>query len=485
MVSLRTCLQGCAPRFATPATPGRPNLADVIAKVAVLLGFETSLGPGLMPWQHDWNALVTEIGPDGRFVYRQGVLEVMRQQGKTVDLLSMMVAYGLRRPGTQIAYTAQTRLDARKRLLDSWWPRIKRSKLGPPLIDVRRGSGSEALLFRNESMLSLISGTETSGHGDSLHLAVIDEAWAHQDDHVEQAVRPTLMTTAGQLLVVSAAGTEKSPYFRAKVDDGRARTEAGLTDTACYVGYSFADDEDPADPATWRRRMPALGITVSEETVAADLELMGLAEFRRAYGCQWPEVANPGWAVITEETWRGLADGESPGDPVSFAVEVAPGRTDAAIAAAGRGRDGRTHVQVIEYKPGTDWVPARITELRQRHRPCAVVVDPSSHAGSLIADLSSAGVEVTTPFTARDAAQACGQFYDAVQAGQLAHMGQPSLNLAMRSAVTRLLSDAWAWDRRSPMEDISPLVAVTLAAWGFTKFGRSRVPPYNMLRSVG
>src|SRR5258707_3395167 len=145
MVSLTSCLQGCAPRFATPVTLGRPNLAEGIAKTAVLLGFETSLGRGLMPWEHGWNALVTEMDPSGGFVYRQGVLEVMRQQGKTVDLLALMVAYGLRRPGTQIAYSAQKRLDARKRLLDSWWPRIKRSKLGPPLIDVRRDRKSTRL----------------------------------------------------------------------------------------------------------------------------------------------------------------------------------------------------------------------------------------------------------------------------------------------------------------------------------------------------
>jgi hypothetical protein len=337
-------------------------------------------------------------------------------------------------------------------------------------------------------MLSLISGTETSGHGDSLHLAVIDEAWAHQDDHVEAAVRPTLMTTAGQLLVVSAAGTEKSSYFRAKVDEARSRAESGAAGRACYVGYSFADDEDPCAPATWWRRMPALGITVTEETVAADLDDMGLAEFRRAYGCQWPEVANPGWAVITEDTWRALADPvSSVRDPVSFAVEV--GRRDsqtmAAVAAAGSRRDGRTHLEVVDYLPGTDWVPGRLAELRSKYRPCAIVVDPSSHAGSLIADITAAGVEVTTPFTPRDAAQACGQFYDAARAGQLAHLGQPELNQAMRSAVTRLLADAWAWDRRTPVEDISALVAVTLAAWGFTKFGRSRVAPYNMLRSVG
>jgi phage terminase large subunit-like protein len=281
-------------------------MAEGIGRTAVRLGFRTYLGAGLMPWQHEANALTTEMGPDGRFIFREVVIEVMRQQGKSVDLLSMMIDRGLRQPGTQIAYTAQTRLDARHRLLDSWWPRIQRSPLRQ-FIDVRKGSGSEALLFRNGSMLGLVSGTETSGHGDSLDLGVIDEAWAQEDDHLEQAMRPAMMTRNAQLWVVSAAGTEKSAYFRGKVDAGRARAEMGMTDTSCYIGYSFADDEDPADPATWRRRMPALGVTVTEETVQADLEIMKLPEFRRAYGCQWPEVAKPGWGVIGEDTWGAAA----------------------------------------------------------------------------------------------------------------------------------------------------------------------------------
>ena len=227
MTTSRDCSAPCRPRFATPATD-RPNLAPGISKTAELLGFRTSLGPGLMPWQDEANGITTELLPDGRFAYRQVVIEVMRQQGKTVDLLSMMVARALRRPGTQISYTAQTRLDARHRLLDVWWPLIERSKLRR-LIDVRRGSGSEAYVFRNGSLLGLVSGTQTSGHGDSLDLGVIDEAWAQDDDHLEQAMRPAMMTRDAQLWVVSAAGTERSAYFRGKVEDGRARAEMGVT----------------------------------------------------------------------------------------------------------------------------------------------------------------------------------------------------------------------------------------------------------------
>jgi phage terminase large subunit-like protein len=260
-----------------------------------------------MPWQHDLNAIATELHPDGRLAYRQVVVEVMRQQGKSVDLLSMMVARALRRPGTQISYTAQTRLDARHRMIDVWWPRIQASKLAP-FIGIRKGSGSEALVFRNGSLLGLVSNTQTSGHGDNLDLGVIDEAWAQRDDHLEQAMRPAMMTRDAQLWIVSAAGDEKSAYFRGKVEDGRARAEMGVTENGCYVGYSAADDEEPGDPVTWRRRMPALGITVSEETVRADFELMELPEFRRAYLCQWPEVAKPGWDVIGEDAWAAAAN---------------------------------------------------------------------------------------------------------------------------------------------------------------------------------
>lgn len=297
MPSWQSCLTPCAPRWATPAVPGRRSLAAGIARTASVLGWQ------LLPWQHAVNEISTEM-EDGAFVYRQVVIELPRQQGKSVDLLSMMVTRALRRPGTQISYTAQTRLDARHRLLDVWWPRIARSKLAP-LVRPRMGSGSEALLFANGSMLGLVSGTETSGHGDTLALAVIDEAWSQSDSRLEQAMRPAMMTVAGaQLWIVSCAGKETSSYFRGKVADGRSRAEMGVTDTGCYIGYSAPDDADPADPATWAACMPALGATVSAETVAKDFELMDLAEFRRAYLCQWPEVAKPGWGTFSQSAWE-------------------------------------------------------------------------------------------------------------------------------------------------------------------------------------
>jgi hypothetical protein len=286
-----------APRWATPATPGRPHFAGKVAAVARMLGF------GLMDWQQRVNRTGTELLPSGLPAYRQVVLELMRQQGKSIDLLSLMLARGLDVPGTMIAYSAQTRLAGRRRMLDVWWPLIRASPLRA-LVEPRKGYGSEAYVFANGSLLMLASGTEASDHGDTLHLGVIDEAWAQRDDTIEQALKPAMMTVPGaQLWVVSCAGNEDSSYFRGKVEDGRARAEMGVTDTACYTGYSAPDDADPGSAQTWRACMPALGITVSEETVAADFQTMDLPEFRRAYLCQWPDVTRPGWGAISAAAW--------------------------------------------------------------------------------------------------------------------------------------------------------------------------------------
>jgi len=257
-----------------------------------------------MPHQRLIVGTGTELLPSGRPAFWQVVIEEPRQQGKSVSVLSLMVTLALARPGTMIAYSAQTRLAGRRRMLDVWWPRIYGSPGLRKLVKVRKGFGSEAYLFANGSMIMLASGTATADHGDTLHVAVIDEAWAQRDDTIEQAVKPAMMTIDGaQLWIVSTAGTEFSEYFRGKVDDGRAMAELGATDTSAYFGYSAPDDADPADVATWYGCMPALGITVSEETVRADFTTMDLAEFRRAYLCQWPEVAKPGWDVISQQAW--------------------------------------------------------------------------------------------------------------------------------------------------------------------------------------
>jgi phage terminase large subunit-like protein len=161
--------------------------------------------------------------------------------------------------------------------------------------------------------------------------------FAQIDNRVEQSVKPAMMTRPEpQFWVVSTAGTTESTYLNQKVDDGRERALKRQTSGVCYFEWSADPDADPLSPDTWLTCMPALGHTVSVETIEADQHTMPLSEFRRAYLNQRIDRRHSD-PVIDIDLWRGAVDERSMLDgPVVFAVDVTPDRSAASIAVAGR-----------------------------------------------------------------------------------------------------------------------------------------------------
>jgi hypothetical protein len=183
----------------------------------------------------------------------------------------------------------------------------------------------------------------------------------------------------------------------------------------------------------------------------------------------WPPTSPAAGGVIDADRWGALTDPASKAvDPVCFAFDVTPSRTWASIAVAGLRPDGLLHVEVVDRRRGTGWVVARVAELVERHRPVAVVCDKAGPAASLLRALEELGVTVEA-VSAKDHADACGQFFDLVEEAGLRHLGTAELTSAVKGAVGRPLGDKWAWSRRSSATDISPLVGVTLAAWGLAQ----------------
>lgn len=422
-----------------------------------------------MPWQRQVLDVALEVDSEtGRLVYREVILTVPRQSGKTTLMLVLVLVRALREARQQIRYTAQTGADARKKWMDDWLPILQDSRFRDTFTP-RLTNGHEALRFRNGSLQGLVATTKKTGHGGTLDLGILDEAFAHPDSRLEQALRPAMSTRPDpQLWIVSTAGVPgESPYLWGKVETGRALVDADVDQDIAYFEWSAPDDADPGDPDTWRACMPALGITVTEGFIASTFESMrehDLHGFRRAFLNQWvSSVLDP---PIPLDLWAELADeGSQPGPSVAFALDVQPDRSHAAIGVAGLRADGKMHVEVVEHRAGTGWVVGRLAQLVERHRPSGVWCDPRSPAGSLLHDLAAAGVGMET-VGASEYAQACGAFYDLVVEDRLRHLGGPTLLSALDGAAWRPLGDARAWSRKGSSSDISPLVAVTLAAYG-------------------
>jgi phage terminase large subunit-like protein len=329
---------------------------------------------------------------------------------------------------------------------------------------IRTAAGQESVELKDGKRLRFIARSKGSGRGFTSDLVILDEAYNLGSDEMA-ALLPTLSTRPNpQVWYTSTAGMETSTQLARVRERGMAGSDPSL------AFFEWSVDEagyDPADPREWARANPGLGIRISREYVErerAALDPDAFARERLGVGV-YPTDLSDAWQVISKPAWLELLDERSvPEDPVALVADATPGGGKSAVGIAGARADGLMHVEVTDHKPGTAWVVPRVVELNRKHSPCAVVVDPSGPLGSIITDLEQAGVEVLQP-SARDAAQACGQFREAVEAGTVRHRGDLPLMAALGGASTRLLADAWAWDRKSLVTDICPLVAVTYALW--------------------
>jgi phage terminase large subunit-like protein len=261
------------------------------------------LGLPLLPWQR--LVLSTALERSGRRpAYRDVLVSVPRQSGKSSLALALIVWRLLDAPDQLVLYSAQSRVSARRKLLHTWWPRIRRSPLASRFT-LFRGFGNESLACDNGSRLELLSATESAGHGESTDLVIVDEAWVHQDAAIEQSVRPTMATRAdAQLWALSTAGTPRSVWWRGKLDAGRTSAELGVTSGVCLLEWAAGTDDDPTDEAVWWATMPALGRLSEPETVRQDLANMGAVEFKRGFLNLWSDEAAEGWAVVARELWE-------------------------------------------------------------------------------------------------------------------------------------------------------------------------------------
>jgi hypothetical protein len=218
---------------------------------------------------------------------------------------------------------------------------------------------------------------------------------------------------------------------------------------------------------------------VSRETMTTMHAALGAALFGREILNLWePEPVSEADGPLA--AWADLADPASTiASHRSWALAVSPiedGQQWASIGVAGRRVDGLLHVEWRDHRPGTGWVVARCVEA-YKVLQIPLRVRRTAPEGALIADLIEAGVPIAE-VSATDEAQSCGAFIAAAVGtpasdGQeavppsLRHLGQPSLTLAVRSAVLRSGVDgAVVWSARKSSVEITPLQAVTVAVGG-------------------
>lgn len=420
-----------------------------------------------MPWQRHLLDVAGELTPDGSaMAYPYVVVDVPRRAGKTAGVFATLLHRLTTAPRRRVFYTAQKRADAAVTFRDDWTPLVRSSPLGR-LFRVRASNGSESITLPPlSSTLALFAPGSEALHGQDADVAVVDEAWTvstDQGDALEAAIQPAQATRPyRQLWIVSAGGTHESAWLRRWVDLGEAGTPG-----VALIRYAAGPDDDPEDPTLVERVHPALGHTLTLETLLTMRGTMPRPEYDRAFCGLWT-TSDAAPATIPPDRWAAnLRDTAAPGDPVTFGLAVAVDGRSAAIAAAGRWTDpdgvDRFAVEVIAAGAGTSWVPDQWRAIRAATRG-RLRVDALSPAASTVDALRGARLPVD-PLTTGEYVTACAALVDDVVEGRVVHRGQPALDAAVARATSRNVGDRWVWDRRAGA-GVELVEAVTVALVG-------------------
>lgn len=459
------------PTYSTPRTAERDTLGPFVGEISEMLGRP------FMPWQQHVADIALELDEEtGLPVYREVVLLVPRQAGKSTLFLALLVhrCFATWKTGPQnVVYTAQSRNDARKKWLEDYVEALEESPLRHQFTK-SLANGAEGLSWANKSHFGLSATTKKAGHGPTLDLGLLDEAFSQIDTRITKAWRPAMATRQeAQLWITSTAGDspEDSPFLFKKVVAGRENAAAGKNTGTAYFEWSD-HDSDISTPELLTeaaiRIHPAVGYTITEGTLAADIAADDDPEDSvRGYLNRWGKrTKNVG--PITVEDWEACGvsarQAEIVGTP-TMAYDVPPDRETASITAAGSTRSGRSAIEIIDLRDGVEWAPMRLKELHMRHKFRCVVIDGAGPAANIIDDLDLLEVPYAV-IGLPQMAKACATIRDRVVAVDVVHCNQPEMVTAIAGSKKKALGDRWTWSRSSSTTNISPLVGGTIALFG-------------------
>ena len=465
----------------------------------------------LLPWQK-WQLIhALEILGDRkswRFRFRIVITLVGRQNGKTTlgTVLSLFFLYALQ-VGLIIG-TAQDISNAE----DTWQMCVDMAQNNEELAEriehIWYTNGSKRLQLKGNRDYRVRASNRKAGRGKSADLVLLDELREHQTWEAWAALSKTGMARKNALLwCMSNAGDGTSVvlrHFRLRAHaqlgdpDGVVKalgeSEPPAEDDGSMLGlfeWSADPNADPGDMNAWAQANPSLGYTIELSTIKAAYADDPADVFKTECLCQWvTSTITPPFPVDSWDAGKDEKSHIAKDSPLWWGVDISADRTHASIAVCGKRKDGAYHVELAEYRSGTGWLAKWFMNAAPNYPNMKVALQSKGAPIASMMDVLAAidGVEIVE-CSGKDVAGWCGRLYDAVAASTgesdavpVYHITQPALDLAANVASTRPMGDgAWAWDRNKSMEDISPLVAVTMAFGAATQIDTTKSKVYDSI----
>ncbi len=424
-------------------------------------------------WQEIQMYDILAVNDDGLWTHTKYGYSVPRRNGKN-EIVAIREMYGLTH-GERILHTAHrttTSASASRRLaalLDgAGYTEITRTKKGEIYdqhytYSKQLGLERIVLLCENGGTIDFRTRSSKGGLGEGFDLLVVDEAQEYTDDQ-ESALKYVVTDSKNPQTLF--CGTPPTPVSSGTVFlKMRNAALQGETVNTGWAEWSVDQMTDPKDKDAWYSSNPSLGTIFTERSVLdevgsdpVDFNIQRLGLWLRynqksaISKAEWEELKCESLPDLTGKLFVGIKYGHD-GDSVAMSVAV-------------KTTDGKIFVESIDCRPiraGDGW----IMEFLTRADTDAVVVD-GANGQQLLADAMKREhlCQPVMP-TVKQIITANSSFMQAMYAGNVCHMGQPSLAQVVSNCEKRAIGTNGGFGYRSILDGakIELLDSVILAYW--------------------
>jgi phage terminase large subunit-like protein len=332
---------------------------------------------------------------------------------------------------------------------------------------IRYANGGERIELLNGSTLDVISDNSSSPRGRTADFLWIDEIREISEDGYKAAVPVTRARANAQTFLTSNAGDHFSSVLNGLVE----RAKDYPPETFGYYEYSAPQycKIDISSDWFWRNAVapsnPALGFTITKESIEEAIATNPIEQTRTETLCQWIDSLQSPWPHgVLEETSDNTLE-MAVGAYTVFAFDVSPSRRNGSLVAGQLLPDGRIGIGILE----TYSSQMAIDELKMAasikawcdiYKPRLVCFD--KYATQTIADrLSQAGV-MTEDVSGQQFYKACGDLLEGLVNHRVVHNGQAELIQQMNNCAAKVNDSAWRIIKRKSAGDISAPIGLAM-----------------------
>jgi phage terminase large subunit-like protein len=316
--------------------------------------------------------------------------------------------------------------------------------------------------------LDVVAATRDGSRGRTADFLFIDELREINEEGYRAAIPTTRARSNSQTLLTSNAGDA----FSVVLNGMRERALENPPKSFGFYEYSAPQYCKITDRQGWAQANPALGYTISEESLEEAVATSPIENTRTELLCQWIDSLSSPWphGVLEDTSDSSLAI--PPGGYTVFAFDVSPSRRNASLVAGQILPDGRIGVGILqtwESQVSVDdlKIAADIKSHADLYRPRQICFD--KYTAQSIADrLTNAG-QVCLDISGAAFYQACGDLLDALVNHRLVHSGQENWVQQMNNCAAKTNDSSWRIVKRKSAGDVSGAISTAMVVHQLTK----------------